>query len=61
MDEFRQLQKQDCGDGSPNKRNQYGCACCRKLSKLNHFKKMSRRLAKARFRQRTKKEIANGT
>lgn len=59
MDEFRELQKKECNDGSRNKKGKYGCACCRKLYKLNHFKKMSRRLAKARLRQRFKKEITN--
>jgi hypothetical protein len=60
MDAFRVFQKQDGRDGSPKRRNKYGCSCCRKLSYLNHFKKMSRKHAKGKFRTQTRKMIANG-
>lgn len=60
MDDFRQCQKVDCGDGTQNKRDPYGCPCCRKLSFLRHFKQMSRKRAKARLREQTKKLIQEG-
>lgn len=56
-DEFRKFQKEDCHSGSPNKQGIYGCPCCRKLSNLNHFKKMSRKLAKGKLRNETRKFI----
>ena len=56
-DEFRAHQKPFCGSGAPNKVGIYGCPCCRMLSNLNHFKKVVRKVAKARFRQATKKFI----
>jgi hypothetical protein len=57
MDAFRQQQKRDCNDGSPGQKGKYGCSCCRKLSKLNHFKKMSRKLAKRRLKMKDRQQF----
>lgn len=46
MDAFREFQKAECLDGSPNKRDPYGCQCCRRFPNLNKFKKWSRRRAR---------------
>ncbi len=55
MDDFRRQQKALCINGAPNRPGKYGCACCRGGRRwganLNEFKKVSRRLAKARLRQ----------
>jgi hypothetical protein len=57
MDAFRREQKKDCNDASPHQRGRYGCPCCRKLSKLNHFKKMSRKLAKRRLKMKDRQHF----
>lgn len=56
-DAFRREQKKMCVSGAPNHVGIYGCSCCRMLSDKGDFKKASRKLAKARFRQMTKGEI----
>ena len=52
MDRFRQLQKQQCPDGSPNKHGRcriYGCPCCRSIVYLPKHKRIARRLARVRL------------
>lgn len=51
MDDFRRIQKSHCLDGSSRK-HKYGCHCCRKFGNisLNQFKKISRKVAKAKLR-----------
>lgn len=57
MDEFRRFQKAQCFDGAPNGgRRPYGCACCRPIRNLNSFKKVSRRLSRARLRQQDRRD-----
>lgn len=56
-DEFRMEQKKMCFSGAPNKCGIYGCPCCRDISHLGKFKKFSRKLAKARLKRATRKEI----
>jgi hypothetical protein len=55
-DEFRTEQKAMCVSGSP-RCGLYGCPCCRMIGNLNVFKKVSRRLAKVRFRRNTRRMI----
>jgi len=51
-DAFRQMQKIDCKDGRPNGGTfTYGCPCCRSISNLAKFKKVSRRTARARMKR----------
>lgn len=57
MDEFREIQKAQCADGSKNKRGKYGCSCCRKERDLNTHKKVSRRLARVRLKEKDKREL----
>ncbi len=57
-DEFRRGQKILCVSGAPNKAGIYGCACCRKIADLRRFKKLARRMAKARLRNADRKEFA---
>lgn len=57
MDDFRKLQKQECLDGTKNKKGIYGCRCCRKFSNLNTHKKYSRKLARVRLKEKTQHEI----
>ncbi len=52
MDLFRQEQKKKCLDGSQNKRNKYGCQCCRKIRDLNIHKKVTRKSARRRLKQK---------
>lgn len=55
MDSYRQIQKADCLDGSGKRK--YGCPCCRKISDLCKHKKVSRKLARRRLRQRDRIEL----
>jgi hypothetical protein len=55
-DEFRCEQKAMCPSFSSGCTT-YGCECCRVISNLNRFKKVSRRLAKVRFRRHTQEMI----
>ncbi len=57
MDDFRKLQKTECFDGSKNKRSKYGCSCCRKERNLNTHKKVTRRLARVRLKEKDKKGL----
>ena len=57
MDDFRKEQKKECLDGSKNKRCRYGCKCCRKIHDLNKHKKSSRALARARLKNKDKKDL----
>ena len=53
MDDFRVIQKSHCCDGGSYGKT-YGCPCCRKWNvSLNKFKKLSRKIAKAKFRKRS--------
>lgn len=61
MDDFRKEQKKECLDGSKNKHGKYGCRCCRKIRDLNEHKKFSRALARARLKQKDKKETSSET
>lgn len=56
MDDFRKQQKLQCGDGTRNKRNPYGCDCCNEES-LPKRKMTQRKLAKVRFRRESKMRI----
>lgn len=56
MDDFRRQQKIQCLNGSPSGgRAKYGCPCCREISDLNTFKKVSRRLARAKLKNEDRK------
>ena len=57
MDDFRKEKKKQCLDGSQNKRCRYGCRCCRKIRDLNEHKKYSRALARARLKNKDKKDL----
>lgn len=53
MDAFRKIQKKQCNDSSTNKPHKFGCQCCRPrwASNTNVFKKVARRLARARLKR----------
>ena len=57
MDSFREEQKKESLDGSKDKRCRYGCRCCLKIRDLNEHKKFSRALARARLKQKDKKDL----
>lgn len=57
MDDFRKEQKKQCGDGTKNKRNPYGCDCCND-GDLRSRKKSQRKLAKVRFRRENERLIS---
>lgn len=61
MDDFRKEQKKKCLDGSKNKRSKYGCSCCREIKNLTKHKKFCRTLARARLKQKDKKETSSET
>lgn len=58
MDAFRSEQKKQCPSRGTKKRKRgcYGCECCMPMS-LSSFKVMTRKLAKARFREETKRMV----
>lgn len=57
MDEMRRIQKGYCHDSAPHSKRTYGCPCCRMLSNLNHFKKLTRRLSRHILRERDRLEF----
>jgi hypothetical protein len=60
MDDFRGQQKRDSADGSQRGvRRPYGCRCCRDISGLALHKRVSRRRARVRLAEITRREMHN--
>lgn len=60
MDQFRQEQKRQSPDGSPNKHGRcrpFGCPCCRKIAHLARHKRITRRLARSRLARALLREV----